>query len=211
MLLARPGTGNLFAQCSDAVPNISAPETVAWVNKLIGAIGEEESCNTEGPQETLQSGACNIFVGRVLERVYGVTDFVVTPPQADKKFYVANEIATLLEAGVWNDWSQIGTGDQADALKTAKVEADRGRLVVAVWRNPQADQPGHVALVGPGPLVPSGQWGPPGTPPAAQFRLNPGDNAGGNFLGKPLACSFRGQIRAEVKLWVRQTSTEEPN
>jgi hypothetical protein len=187
----------LPAQCS--APDLNANVTVDWVNRLISAIGEDESCRVDGPRESLQSSACNIFVGRVLERVYGVKDFVVTPPDPTRKFYRANEVATLLQAGVWKKWTDLGTADAQAVLINAKSQADAGRLVIALWRNPDGAQPGHMALVGPGPLTASAKWRV-STPVAAQFHLEtPADN----WMGKPLACSFGSDKKGAVHLWVR--------
>jgi hypothetical protein len=137
--------------------NINAPETVSWTNTLLSAIAEDASCSQVSSDAAFAAtSACNIFVGRVLKKVYGVSDFVVTPPRPDQPFYTANEIGTLFQSGVWTGWSELGTADNQANLSHAKALADSGKLVVAVWQNPNQNAPGHIALIGPGPLTPSG-------------------------------------------------------
>ncbi len=188
-----------WAGACSAPPNNDAAST-AWANKLIDAIAEEPVCSNYQPQATsLDRGACNIFAGRVLERVYGVRDFIVDPPDPSKKFYTANEIATLLSAGLAPKWSRLGVASDQPTLVSAKNQADAGRLVLAVWRNPDPKKPGHVALVGPGPLAASGSWGLK-TPNSSQFKL---DDPAADYLSKPLACAFKKEVAAAVELWVR--------
>src|SRR5688572_30346799 len=63
-------------------PDNNDPTSTAWTNKLIAAITEEPACTQYRPQaiSPFNRHACNIFVGRVLERIYGVKDFIVDPP-----------------------------------------------------------------------------------------------------------------------------------
>jgi len=186
------------ADCS----NINAAETVSWTGKLLGAIAEDASCSQSSSDASFAAtSACNIFVGRVLQSVYSVSDFVVSPARPDQPFYTANEIATLLQSGVWSGWTDLGTADSQDVLSQGKALADSGKLVVAVWQNPNANSPGHVALIGPGPLTPSGSWGL-NTPVAASFVLNQPLKA---FLGQPLSCAFGSDKNSAVHLWVKSS------
>jgi hypothetical protein len=181
--------------------NINAPETVSWTNTLLNAIAEDAFCSQASSDAAFAAtSACNIFVGRVLQKVYSVSDFVVTPSRPDRPFYTANEIATLLKSGVWSGWSELGNADDQDNLSQAKALADSEKLVVAVWQNPNQNAAGHIALIGPGPLTPSGSWGL-NTPVAASFVLNRPLKA---FLGQPLACAFGSDKTADVHLWAKQ-------
>jgi hypothetical protein len=63
---------------------------------------------------------------------------------------------------------------------TAQAEANRGALVMAVFENPNLNEPGHIAIVRPGPITASAlaQNGPMVT------------QAGHNALAVPLAQGF---------------------
>lgn len=180
-----------YAQCS----NVNAPETVAWVNSIItSAMGEDTACRAGAPDRDsfATSAACNIFVGRIMARMYGLTSFV----GQNRTFLRANEIAVLIPT--WPDWVDLGTaGDQA-ALAAAADAAKLGYVVLAVWANPIAGKPGHVAIIGPGPLTRSDKWGGLRTPVAAAFTLDDVESA---FLGQPLACAFGTKKKDATHLW----------
>jgi hypothetical protein len=185
------------AQNCPATLTVNDPATNAWTGKLLDALAADQTCSSANTDSTFAStSACNIFVGRVLKTVYGVDDFVVQPPQDGKVYYTANEIATLLPT--WSGWSELGTADNQEVLNMAKAQADQQNLVIAVWFNNNG--PGHVALIGPGPLKPSGTWGGLNTPVSASFALNQPANA---FLGQPLACAFNGGIKGDVHIWAK--------
>lgn len=187
-----------FAACD----NVNAPETVNWSGKLLSALAEDQACSQASSDDAFAAtSACNIFVGRVLQKVYNISDFVVTPSNPQQPFYTANEIATLLQTGVdpWSNWSDLGTADNQDILSQSKQLADSGKLVLAVWRNPDGNSPGHVALIGPGPLTPSGTWSL-NTPVSASFVLNQPQKA---FLGQPLSCAFASDKKSAVHIWVK--------
>ena len=44
-----------------------------------------------------------------------------------------------------NEWYYVGSGQNATLL--AGVSAHEGHIVVAAWKNPNSDKPGHVAVV----------------------------------------------------------------
>lgn len=179
------------AQCA----NINAPETVVWVNSLVAsALGEDQACRTGAPDRDslATSKACNIFVGRVMARIYGLSDFV----GPDHSFLKANNIAASIPT--WKDWVDLGTADDQNALKAAADAANLGYVVIAVWANPTSGKPGHVALIGPGPLTTSNAWGGLRTPVAAAFALDDVEHA---FLGQPLACAFGSSKKNTTHLW----------
>lgn len=185
-----------FGATQNCPPSLTVndPDTNTWTGKLLDALAGEQSCSVANTDASFAStSACNIFVGRVLKTVYGVDDFVVQPLQDGKVYYAANEIAALLPT--WPGWSELGTADNQDVLNMAKAQADQQHLVIAVWSN--TDGPGHIALIGPGPLTHSGKWGL-NTPVSASFALNQPAEA---FLGQPLACAFNNDIKGDVHLW----------
>jgi hypothetical protein len=182
---------SLFAQCT----NIDAPETVTWVNSLInGALGDDTACRSAAPDRDTFAidHACNIFVGRVLARIYGLPSFTGT----GGSFLRANEIAALLPT--MNGWVDLGSAGDQNVLDQASAAAGSKHLVIAVWPNPIAGKPGHVVLIGPGPKTKSTSWGSLNVPVAASFRLDDVDSA---FLGQPLSCAFSGAKRTATHIW----------
>jgi len=188
-------------QCKTDQTNINDSVTVAWTDKLIDALGEDNACQVQRADDDQDrftaNTPCNIFAGRVMERMYAIKDFYVSPPQENKPYYLASEIGTLLQTGVWDGWTDLGTADSQDVLNSAKTAADAGKAVIAVWVNPDANSPGHVALIGPGPLMHSATWNED-TPPAASLSLG---NVGSGFLGKPLSCAFSSKKAPDVHIW----------
>jgi len=90
-----------FVSADGCDKNIDDPATNAWTGKLISAIGEDNACQAilADSDSFAATSACNIFVGRVINRVYGISDFIVQPPDPSHPYYLANAIATLLQAG----------------------------------------------------------------------------------------------------------------
>lgn len=183
-----------------AFQNIKAHETTEWTDKLLSAIPQDQSCSAASSDAAfVATSARNIFVGRVLQKVYNVSDFVVSPPNPKRLFYRANEIATLLQAGTLGDWNALGTADDQGVLDQSKQAAESGKLVVAVWQNPESASPGHVAFIGPGPLTPSATWGL-NTPVSASLVLNQPQK---DFLGQPPSCAFGADKKSAVHIWVK--------
>jgi hypothetical protein len=179
------------AQCT----NINDPRTVAWVNAIIAsALGQGEACRQGVPDRDnfATSNACSIFVGRVMARMYGLTSFV----SPNHSFLKANQIEALIPT--WDGWVELGIANDQHALTAAADAVNQGYVVLAVWANPKPEQPGHVALIGPGPLTPSGKWRGLQTPVAAAFALDDVESA---FLGQPLACAFSPNEKDSTYLW----------
>jgi hypothetical protein len=195
LLLVTP-VSTKIAAAADCTKNIDDPQTNAWASKLIAAIADDDSCSAiagDTGDSFAATSACNIFVGRVMLKVYGLSDFVVSPPDPQKTFYQANEIATFLQAGVWKGWTEVGLANDQTVLNQAQQDAGAGEIVLAIRRD---DDTGHVALIGPGPLTPG--WGGLQTPVSASFFLNKPQKA---FLGIPLSCAFRDEQKGEVHIW----------
>jgi len=187
----------------------------AWDNKITGSLGELSACFKK-PEDAPPSGVnCNVFAGRSLETVYGVSDFKAT----DGHYLSANEIADFLVTSP--NWTLIGSADSQKVLDQAANSAG-SRPVVAVWRNPDPDltKHGHVALIGPGPLQPSG-WvllptvllgggAPFRTATAGPVHLNvPNssgfsmDNVTARYIGDKLSRAFGNDKKSAVQIYVR--------
>src|SRR5688500_7844738 len=74
------------AQCR--VPDVEGSAVTSWANKVIAAIVGKEACYSD--RSVFTNSDCNIFVGRVLEEVYKVNDFVSTNPQSGLRYEVSN-------------------------------------------------------------------------------------------------------------------------
>ena len=105
------------------------------------AVGAFLQCKTAAEDRT----PCNVFVYSVLKGVFGIDD--LSSPDTR-----ANDMADYL-AGKPGLWEKIGDGKSQNALTRAQAEANAGKAVVAVWKNPSGSlYPGHVALIIPGVL-----------------------------------------------------------
>lgn len=119
----------------------------ALYERLVGYLSCPDDL-VDGPLADL--AACNYFAGRVLADVYGVGDFA----RHGGGWLTANEIADYVDRPV-SSWSRLGAASDQRVLGEAMRAARDGYSVIAVKRG----QPGHVALVLPGALRESGNWG----------------------------------------------------
>lgn len=138
-------------------------------------------------QDTGDPVACNVFVARAAEGVYGVRDF----KKSDGSYITANMIMDHVKSN--KIWSKLGMANDQKVLNDAAAGAE-DHLIVAVM----SDQPhGHVALVLPGAPMASNSW-----------KLNV-PNSASAFLGNVerayvfcrLAWAFSDP--AKVELWWR--------
>lgn len=157
---------------------ISREEAEKKLNELL-------SCS--GPMD--QYSPCNMFVGRALERLYGVKDFKT----GSDKFLLANEIAAHVATS--SDWVYLGEATDQNALTQAQGYANQGRAIIAVRAG---DTNGHVAVVLPGTTTQSGKWNLK-APNSASFLLNEPKLS---YVGKPLSHAFGSP--AGVKLYGRE-------
>ena len=189
-----PGVAS--AQC--AVPEVVSPEVEVWSNKIIAALVGENACYAD--RSAFINSDCNIFAGRVLEQAYGVRDFVLAQPRNGLRYEVSNEIAVLLWTTLSGKWEVLGAMTDQVALDEARLRASEGKPVIAVWRNPDPAKAGHIALVGPGPMTPSGGLGV-NTPVSASFFQG---RPKANYVGKPLACAFTPAQAPAVRLYAQK-------
>ena len=177
--------------------NVCADEVAdKWANDVTGTLGEIGACFQGGELPTGIN--CNVFVGHTLERLYGVTDF----RSSQGRYFSANETAEfLVTAGAWR---AIGPASEQANLDDA-ANAARGVPVVAVWRNPLATSAndsshhGHIALIGPGPLMPSTAWHL-NVPTSAAASI---DSPNGRYIGDRLSRAFGAGKKDAVMLYAR--------
>ena len=162
----------------------------AWSSHVQWLLGEQMSCQ----QAVDDVSPCNRFIGKALERVWGITDFKtgLAPPS---DYMLANDIVSKLLT-IKDKWVEIGRANDQSNLATAAAWSDKGYAVIAV----RPDTPnGHVALILPGPLTASGKWGLK-VPNSASFLYK---NPDLSYIGKPLSTAFAADKKADVKLYYR--------
>lgn len=135
---------------------------------------------------------CNIFVGESLKVVYQIDDFFSEEKQ---RYLLANEIFDFLSDS--NAWTLLGKGDSQEALIEAQGYANLGKAIVAVMKSETGS--GHVALVLPGELGYSGNWGL-NVPNSASFFLK---NPNKSYIGKKLSFAFPSTDKGQVYLYGR--------
>jgi len=162
-----------------------------WQKHVEWLLNEQMSCSGADPKN--DQSPCNRFVGRALERVYGINDFTVSGDYLD-----ANAISTYLLTHT-PPWRELGRAGDQTVLQTAQQYANEGRPVLAV----RPDTPhGHVALVLPGKLKQSSTW-TMSVPNSASFTLDAPTNEKHTYVGGPLSRAFSNSKKEDVKIYVR--------
>jgi hypothetical protein len=151
---------------------VITPSSAVSQNILAGVASADTSCIEGDPN----GGACNSFVGMILDKTYGITDF-----QSNGGYL--NSAGVLAYVTTHSQWSSVGSGDASDqsVLVQAQNDANNGTAVIAVTSS-------HVALIIPSPvLVPSGSWNVCVPFSAAHFLNKPS----ANYTSGLLAISWR--------------------
>jgi len=175
-------------------------EQALWIGKPIDTnlehkLAELFACLDTGDKneyKLIDSTACNWFAAKALATVWKFTDFKV-----NNAFLSANEMADKLSTGTLTHWTLIGPGNDQHANQEAAATAAAGHPVVAVWKAPQgSNEHGHVALILPGGVVPSG-WGV-NVPRAAQLSIDHPNDA---FIGCRVSSAFAAPKKTEVRYY----------
>ncbi|UII26265.1 hypothetical protein LVD15_23690 [Fulvivirga maritima] len=139
-----------------------------------------------------QSNDCHQYIGQSLTTVYKVNDFY---SKANSEYMPVSEIHDFLSNN--SSWSELGPAYSQDALQKAQDKANDKKAVVAVYLS--SNGLGHVALILPGTLQPSGSWGLQ-VPNSASFFANEPSRS---FINKGLSYAFSKSIIKDVKLYSR--------
>lgn len=123
---------------------------------------------------------CNHFLGKALKRIYSIDDF--ERPNQPSQFLTANEVATYVTTS--DKWTLLGPASSQEVLNEAQGYANVKKAVIAVL---PAQPYGHVAIVLPGNLEESQQWGGLKVPNSASFFLNRPQKS---YIGKKLSFAF---------------------
>jgi|GEM_PF-4022308 len=151
----------------------------------------KDACQAYPPQDY-----CNIFVGQAISDMYQIDDFKLSASPTG--FYDANSIVLNLFTTWSANWQNLGTADSQDVLNAAQNVANSNKCVIAVWRNPNPSNPGHICLILPGQLTASGTWGL-NVPNSANFAMNAPAN---NYVCDKLSKAFRANAAPAVYLFV---------
>jgi hypothetical protein len=135
---------------------------------------------------------CNSFVGNALRTVYRINDFY---SKELGRHMLVSEISQYLQQN--SQWTQLGRGYEQKALIEAQNQANAGKAVVAVYLNP--DGIGHISLILPGELKPSGTWGFQ-VPNSASFFLSTPEKS---YIGKGLSYAYERPLLKGVQIYVR--------
>ena len=155
-----------------------------WKRDLNNALEEFVKCR--------ESGVCSDFVGESLRRVYNINDFYSS---AEKRYLRSSEISELIRKD--DNWTLLGRSFEQSALEEAQKNANAKKAVVAVYMTESGL--GHVVLIVPGSLTPSGSWGLK-VPNAASF---PAADPQKSFVDKGLSFAFTKNMMKDVFLYVR--------
>ncbi|MHA6879432.1 hypothetical protein [Ralstonia pseudosolanacearum] len=114
------------------------------------------ACPVDSDQQTtaqVDAVACNYFVAKAVDTLYGVSDFSPSGGGAGA-WLSANAIGDYVQTHK-DTWSKLGNADNQQVLQDAASGAANGQPVIAVMKgNPH----GHVALVLGGELKASTTW-----------------------------------------------------
>lgn len=160
-----------------------------WKNELSIALKEFVEC-----ENTVTHGVnpCNKYIGSSLKTVYNLDDFY---SKELGRHLLVSEISELLESS--KEWTLLGRAYEQNALAEAQKLANAKKAVVAIYLS--EENIGHLSLIVPGDLTPSGSWGFQ-VPNSASFFVYDPQNS---YIGKALSYSFGRNIIRHVLLYAR--------
>jgi hypothetical protein len=168
--------------------NISAQTlNSSWKKDLESSLQEFMDCQTKN-----NGVPCLGYVGKVLSTIYKVNDFYSAH---SNRYMTTTEISSFLKAS--EQWVDLGKPYDQKTLQTAQEYANAKRAVVAVYQNSQGM--GHVVVITPGQLLPSGSWGLNVPNAASFFAMEPQKS----FTEKALSFAFAKNMIKDVTIYGR--------
>lgn len=158
-----------------------------WQQELSKALNEFANCPSGDP------AACNKFIGQSLNTVYKVNDFY---SEKLGRYLFPHEIASFV--GESDQWTLLGHAYEADALSEAQQYANQKKAAIAVYKSETGQ--GHMVLILPGDLQPSGSWGMK-VPNTASFVLGDPQKS---YISKGLSYGFRKNLIKDVLIYARK-------
>lgn len=170
---------------ASACPIESTPRPTAEASRLdIAGLHELMTCQPSNPAN--DRSPCNHFVASAIKRLYGID--VLSSPSGP---LTANAMVDAMEA-TGSSWVALPNSIlESQSANCSQSLANSMYVVVAAMRG---SPHGHVAIVLPGTVKPSGNWGGV-APNSAAFRLDQ-PTGSGTFVGQPLSFAF-GKSNAE--------------
>jgi hypothetical protein len=160
----------------------------AWKSEMNSSLQQFLNCqNSPGGQTE-----CVRYMGESLKKIYKVNDFYSTK---SGRYMTASEISTFLKGT--DKWKVIGPSYEQKTLATAQSMANDGIPVVAVYIN--SSGVGHVVVITPGQLQPSGSWGL-NVPNVVSFLPSQPDKS---FVDKGLSFAFGKNLMKDIVIYGR--------
>ena len=180
----------MIAFCVLAAPSLYGQSLQKnWEADLNTSLTSFEQCS----EDVGLVSTCHQFSGESLKTVYGINDFYA---KEQNRYMLIDEIYTYLESG--NRWTLLGKAYDQKALEDGQKHANAGKAVVAV-KKVKADDYGHMALILPGELSPSGSWNLR-VPNSASFFTHQKEKS---YVAKKLSYAFNPADQGYVLLYVR--------
>ena len=162
---------------------------VNWQNNLNKELEQFKACKNTA---TAGISTCNKYIGSTLYTVYNINDFY---SKELGRHMLVSEVSQYLKGN--KQWSLLGHGYEQKALVEAQEKANAGRAVVAVYLNEEGI--GHVSVILPGEMKPSGTWGIK-VPNSASFFLTEPEKS---YINKSLSYAYERPMLKGVLLYVR--------
>lgn len=159
----------------------------SWEKDLSTSLDQFVKCSSTA------EGKCSEAQGESLNIVYKVDDFFSAK---QGRHMTVSEVSSFLKQS--STWTSIGPAYTQTTLVQAQQLANEKKAVVAVYQN--AASVGHVVLIVPGELEPSGSWGLK-VPAAASFFL---PEPSRSFVNKGLSFAFTKSMLKDITLYVRK-------
>jgi hypothetical protein len=160
----------------------------AWKTELNSSLQQFLNCQSlsTGKSECIQ------YMGESLKRIYKVNDFYSAK---SGRYMTASEISSHLKKS--DQWKVIGPSYEQKTLAIAQEMANSGKPVVAVYINSTGI--GHVVVITPGQLQPSGSWGL-NVPNVVSFFPSQPDKS---FVDKGLSFAFGKNLMKDITIYGR--------
>lgn len=160
-----------------------------WKKDLALDMTALKSCTDAGTDEL----SCGQYPGKSLSTVYGLNDFYST---AKKRYLLVSEISNYLNNN--KKWEELGHAYEPNTLELAQQRANEKKATVAIYLNEQGE--GHMVVILPGELKPSGSWGIKVPNSVSFFPKNPEKS----YIERGLSYAFPKNLIKNVFLFGRK-------
>jgi hypothetical protein len=157
-----------------------------WQDQLNSVLADFKGCQQSAGQDCIQ------YTGQALQKVYRINDFY---SREKGRYLTTAEITEFLANS--KSWGLLGHSYEQKTLTDAQQRANGKHAVVAVYANEEGL--GHVVLITPGKLQPSGSWGL-SVPTAASFFATQPEKS---FVDKGLSFAFGKNLMKDVLIYAR--------